>query len=152
MRKEEIHKMKEINSMKMEFMSRSVNERFARSTAAAFISQLDPTLDELGDIKAVVSEAVTNSIVHAYPDKIGKILMKIRIFEKNVITVRDYGLGIEDVERAREPMFTTGGEDRSGMGFTIMESFTDSLKIKSSAGRGTTVTMKMRLSQRAGLR
>ena len=142
--------LKEINKMKLEFPSRSVNERFARSAAAGFISQLDPTIDEIGDIKTLVSEAVTNCIVHAYPDTIGKIVMKVRIFEDNTaeITVRDFGRGIEDVQRARLPMFTTGGDDRSGMGFTIMESFTDSLKVRSKPGRGTSVTMKVRISRR----
>ena len=136
--------------MKLEFPSRSVNERFARSAAAGFISQLDPTIDEIGDIKTLVSEAVTNCIVHAYPDTIGRIVMKVRIFEDNTaeITVRDFGRGIEDVQRARLPMFTTGGDDRSGMGFTIMESFTDSLKVRSKPGRGTSVTMKVRISRR----
>ena len=118
--------MKEINRMKLEFLSKSANEGFARLAAAGFLAQLDPTLDELGDIKTAVSEAVTNSIVHGYPDSIGRIVMKIRIFEGNIaeISVRDYGIGIENIEKAMEPMFTTGGEDRSGMGFTIMESFT----------------------------
>lgn len=146
--------MKEVNRMKMEFLSKSVNERFARSSVACFISQLDPTLDELGDIKTAVSEAVTNSIVHGYPDSIGRVVVKVRIFEGNVveITVRDYGVGIDDIELARTPMFTTGGDERSGMGFTIMESFTDSLKVKSQKGKGTTVTMRVRLSSRVGLR
>ena len=146
--------MKEINKMKLEFPSNSVNERFARSAVAGFISQLDPTLEEVGDIKTLVSEAVTNSIVHAYPNEIGRILLKVSIYEKNVveIIVRDYGKGIEDIEKAREPMFTTGGDERSGMGFTIMESFTDSLKVKSTPGRGTTVSMKVKLSQRVRLR
>lgn len=146
--------MKEINKMKLEFPSNSVNERFARSAVAGFISQLDPTLEEVGDIKTLVSEAVTNCIVHAYPNEIGRILLKVSIYEKNVveIIVRDYGKGIEDIEKAREPMFTTGGDERSGMGFTIMESFTDSLKVKSTPGKGTTVSMKVKLSQRVRLR
>ena len=146
--------MNEINRMKLEFPSKSVNERFARSAVAGFISQLDPTLDELGDIKTAVSEAVTNCIVHAYPDTIGKVLLKCRIFDGGVveITVRDYGVGIEDLELARTPMFTTGGDERSGMGFTIMESFTDSLRVKSKKGRGTTVIMKVRLASRVGRR
>ena len=146
--------MNEINRMKLEFPSKSVNERFARSAVAGFISQLDPTLDELGDIKTAVSEAVTNCIVHAYPDTIGKVLLKCRIFDGGIveITVRDYGVGIEDLELARTPMFTTGGDERSGMGFTIMESFTDSLRVKSKKGRGTTVIMKVRLASRVGRR
>lgn len=146
--------MKEINSMKMEFLSRSSNEGFARTTAACFMAQLDPTLEELNDIKTAVSEAVTNCIVHAYPDTLGKITMKARLFPDNSIeiTVRDWGRGIEDVDMALMPMFTTGGDERSGMGFTIMGSFMDKLRVKSVAGRGTTVTMRRRISIRAGKR
>ena len=146
--------MNESNRMRTEFPSKSVNERFARSVVASFISQLDPTLDEVGDIKTAVSEAVTNCIVHAYPDSIGKIQLTVRLFEGGVIeiTVRDFGRGIENIEKAREPMFTTGGDERSGMGFTIMESFTDSMKVKSKVGKGTTVTMRLKLKQRAGKR
>ncbi|MCL2408650.1 MAG: anti-sigma F factor [Oscillospiraceae bacterium] len=144
--------MKAVNSMKIEFQSNSANEGFARSAAAAFAAQLDPTLDELGDIKTAVSEAVTNAIVHAYPDTIGKITLKARLFPNNSLdlTIRDWGRGIDDIDKAREPLYTTGGEDRSGMGFTIMESFTDKLKVKSTPGRGTTVTMHRRFSTRAG--
>ena len=110
---------------------------------ATFASQLDPTLEELGDIKTAVSEAVTNSIVHGYPNTLGKIVVKVRILEKNTleISVRDWGCGIENIDKAREPMFTTGGEERSGMGFTIMESFTDRMRVKSAVGKGTTVVM-----------
>ena len=146
--------MNESNRMRTEFPSKSVNERFARSVVASFISQLDPTLDEVGDIKTAVSEAVTNCIVHAYPDSIGKIQLTVRLFEGSVIeiTVRDFGRGIENIEKAREPMFTTGGDERSGMGFTIMESFTDSMKVKSKVGKGTTVTMRLKLHRRAGKR
>ena len=144
--------MKEINSVKLSFLSKSSNEGFARSAAAAFAAQLDPTLDEIGDIKTAVSEAVTNCIVHAYPDTIGTITMKMRIFEDNTleISVSDKGIGIADIEKALTPMFTTGGEDRSGMGFTIMDSFMDKLKIKSKPNRGTTVTMRRRISVRMG--
>lgn len=144
--------MKEINSVKLSFLSKSSNEGFARSAAAAFVAQLDPTLDEIGDIKTAVSEAVTNCIVHAYPDTIGTITMKMRIFEDNTleISVSDKGIGIADIEKALTPMFTTGGEDRSGMGFTIMDSFMDKLKIKSKPNRGTTVTMRRRISVRMG--
>ena len=146
--------MKEINSMKVEFLSKSANEGFARSVAACFAAQLDPTLDELGDIKTAVSEAVTNCIVHAYPDTIGKIVLKARLFPDNSLelVIRDWGQGIEDIDRAREPLYTTGGEDRSGMGFTIMESFMDKLRVRSVPGRGTTVTMRRRISVRAGAR
>ena len=144
--------MKNDQYVKLEFMSRSVNEGFARSAVAAFAAQLDPTLDELGDIKTSVSEAVTNAIVHAYPDTIGKVVVRARILAPNTleISVRDWGRGIADVEKAREPMFTTGGEERSGMGFTIMESFMDTLKVRSKPGRGTVVTMRRALSRRAG--
>jgi stage II sporulation protein AB (anti-sigma F factor) len=146
--------MTEINNMKMEFLSRSANESFARTAVACFAAQLDPTLDELGDIKTAVSEAVTNCIVHAYPDTLGKIMLRARIFDDNSIeiTVRDWGCGIEDIERARSPMFTTGGDDRSGMGFTIMESFMDRLHVRSQLGRGTTVTMRRRISVRANMK
>ncbi|MDR0445905.1 MAG: anti-sigma F factor [Oscillospiraceae bacterium] len=143
--------MKETNSIRLEFQSRSINEGFARAAAAVFAAQLDPTLDELNDIKTAVSEAVTNCIVHAYPDSIGKILLRARSFPNNSIEiiVRDWGRGIPDVDRAREPMFTTGGDERSGMGFTIMESFMDSVKIRSAPERGTTVTMRRSISIRA---
>ena len=138
-------KSKAMNEVTLEFPSRSSNEGFARSAAACFAAQMDPTLNELEDIKTAVSEAVTNAIVHAYPDAIGKVTLKLRVCPGNVLelTVKDRGRGIADVEKAREPMFTTGGEERSGMGFTIMESFTDQLP-----GRGTTVTMKKKLAPR----
>ena len=138
------------NYVTLEFLSRSSNEGFARVAAAGFAAQLDPTLDELGDIKTAVSEAVTNAIVHGYPDQLGKIVMKLKLLENNTIeiTVRDWGKGIEDIQQARQPLFTTGGEARSGMGFTIMESFMDRLTVKSTSGRGTTVTMRRRISAR----
>ena len=143
--------MKAENYIKLEFPSRSVNEALARAAAAAFAAQLDPTLDELGGIKTAVSEAVTNCIVHAYPDCIGKITLRLRIIDARrlEISVKDTGRGIEDVARAREPLFTTGGEERSGMGFTIMESFMDSVSVRSKPGRGTTVVMRRELSARA---
>ena len=142
--------MKAENDIKFEFPSRSVNEGFARAAAAAFAAQLDPTLDELGDIKTAVSEAVTNCIVHAYPDSIGRVTMRLRIIDGGTleISVKDTGRGIEDVARAREPLFTTGGEERSGMGFTIMESFMDKLSVRSKPGRGTTVTMRREIARR----
>ncbi len=145
-------KVKPDNYIALEFLSRSANEGFARTATAAFAAQLDPTLDELGDIKTAVSEAVTNAIVHAYPDALGKISLRASIFDGNLleIVVRDWGCGIADVDRAREPLYTTGGEERSGMGFTIMESFMDSLSVRSRQGKGTVVTMKRRISQRAG--
>jgi len=142
--------MKTTNYISMEFLSRSSNEGFARGAVACFAAQLDPTLEELGDIKTAVSEAVTNAIVHAYPDSLGRVAVKARILEDNVleISVRDWGKGIADVEKAREPLFTTGGEERSGMGFTIMESFTDRLRVRSAPGKGTTVTMARRIRVR----
>ena len=138
------------NYVKLEFLSRSSNEGFARIAAAGFASQLDPTLDELGDIKTAVSEAVTNVIVHAYPDALGRVLLKMRITDGNVLelTVRDWGRGIENVQQARDPLFTTGGAERSGMGFTIMESFMDKLTVRSQPGKGTTVHMKKRIAAR----
>ena len=145
--------MKPINEVSLTFLSRSANEGFARTAAACFAAQLDPTLDEVGDIKTAVSEAVTNCIVHAYPDRLGKVRLRLRLFEDNVleIVVKDTGVGIPDVEEARKPLYTTGGADRSGMGFTIMESFMDSLKVRSTPGKGTTVTMRRRISRRVGI-
>ena len=115
--------MKIENYCTLEFPSRSANEGFARAAAACFAAQLDPTLEEINDVKTAVSEAVTNAIVHAYPDSIGQVVVKVRICPDQVleVTVRDHGRGIPDIEKARQPMFTTGGEERSGMGFTIME-------------------------------
>ena len=142
--------MKGENYLKTEFPARSVNEGLARSICGAFAAQLDPTLEELGDLKTAVSEAVTNAIVHAYPDSIGRVSLRCRILEDDVleIRIRDWGKGIEDVERARQPLFTTGGEERSGMGFTIMESFTDTLTVRSAPGKGTSVTLRRRLPRR----
>ncbi len=144
--------MKAGNYIALQFPSRSVNEGFARMAAAAFAAQLDPTLEELGDIKTAVSEAVTNAIVHAYPSEIGKIALKGKIFENGLLEIRiqDWGCGIDDIERAKEPLFTTGGEERSGMGFTIMESFMDSMTVRSRPGRGTTVTLRKKILPRAG--
>ena len=141
--------MKSENQVVLEFPSRSSNEAFAR-VAAGFAMQLDPTLEELGDIKTAVSEAVTNAIVHGYPENFGRIVMKLRIREGNIleIVVKDWGVGIADVEQARKPMFTTGNDERSGMGFTIMESFMDKLTVRSVPGRGTTVSMRKKLAPR----
>ena len=146
--------MKEENYIKLEFPSRSSNEAFARAAAAAFAAQLDPTLEELGDVKTAVSEAVTNAIVHAYPDAIGRIVMRLRIQGGNTleIMVKDFGKGIENVEEARKPLFTTGGSERSGMGFTIMESFMDKLRVRSVPGKGTTVVMQRAIRLRVGKR
>ncbi|MDR0292856.1 MAG: anti-sigma F factor [Oscillospiraceae bacterium] len=138
------------NQMKMEFLSRSANEALARSAVSQLAAQLDPTLEELGDIKTSVSEAVTNAVVHAYPDKLGMVHLRARLLEGGVleVTVRDKGVGIEDVDQARAPLYTTGGEERSGMGFTIMESFMDKLAVRSVPGRGTTVVMRKRVMPR----
>ena len=143
--------MKENNYIKLEFPSHSSNEGFARAAAAAFASQLDPTMEELGDLRTAVSEAVTNAIVHAYPDSIGRISLRMRILDGCTveISVRDWGRGIEDVEKAMTPLYTSGGEERSGMGFTIMESFMDRLRVCSVPGGGTTVTMRKLISPRA---
>ena len=144
--------MKAIDQVNVTFSSRSANEGFARAVAACFAAQLDPTLDEVADIKTAVSEAVTNAIVHAYPDRLGQIAMRLRLLDGGVldIQVRDSGVGIPDVDQARTPLFTTGGEERSGMGFTIMESFTDGLRVRSQPDKGTIVTMRKRLVPRAG--
>lgn len=143
--------MKIVNEVKLDFPSTSANEGFARSAAACFAAQLDPTLEEMGDIRTAVSEAVTNAIVHGYPDTLGRITLRMRIFEDNVLElqIKDRGVGIPDVDKARQPMFTTGGEERSGMGFTIMESFMDSVLVRSVVGRGTTVVMKKKIAPRA---
>ena len=142
--------MKASNYIKIEFPSHSSNEGFARAAVSAFASQLDPTLEELGDLRTAVSEAVTNAIVHAYPDTIGRVMLRLRIPEENTleITVRDWGRGIEDVEKDMKPLYTTGGEERSGMGFTIMSSFMDKLRVRSQPGKGTSVTMRKRISPR----
>ena len=136
--------------IKLALPSKSVHEGYARSAVAALAAQLDPPMEELGDIRTAVSEAVTNAIVHAYPDSIGTIWLKARIVDDDLleITVRDKGRGIPDVDQAMQPLFTTGGEERSGMGFTIMESFTDRLKVRSSPGKGTAVTMTRRIRAR----
>ena len=136
--------------MQLEFPSRSANEAFARTAVACFAAQMDPTMEELNDIKTAVSEAVTNCIVHAYPDKIGKIILKARILEGAVLdlSIRDRGCGIADITQARQPMFTTGGAQRSGMGFTIMESFMTAIRVTSSPGKGTCVYLKRKIVRR----
>ena len=142
--------MKFDNYMILEFPSRSTNEAFARSAVACFAAQMDPTLEELGDIRTAVSEAVTNCIVHAYPNEIGSITLRCRILKDNVldIVIKDKGVGISDVEQARRPSFTTGVAERSGMGFTIMESFMTSFEVSSAPGKGTAVHMRRRLQRR----
>ena len=144
--------MKMLNQVKITFAGRSVNEGFARAALAAFLVQLDPTVPQLADMKTAVSEAVTNCIVHAYPDTLGKVELKLRLYPGNELEliVRDWGVGIPDIEQARTPLFTTGNEERSGMGFTIMESFMDAVKVRSTPGKGTTVTMRKRFALRAG--
>ena len=142
--------MKFENYMVLEFPSNSCNEAFARSAVACIAAQMDPTMDELGDIRTAVSEAVTNCIVHAYPNEIGTVVLRCRILKDNVldIVVKDKGVGIADIEQARRPAFTTGGAERSGMGFTIMESFMTRLEITSKPGKGTTVHMRRKLQRR----
>ena len=142
--------MKFDNYVILEFPSKSTNEAFARSAVACFAAQMDPTLEEMGDIRTAVSEAVTNCIVHAYPDGFGIITVRCRILKDNVldIVIKDKGVGIPDLEQARRPTFTTGGADRSGMGFTIMESFMTSLEVISQPGKGTTVHMRRKIKQR----
>ena len=138
------------NFMVLEFPSRSVNEAFARTAVACFAARMDPTMEELGDIKTAVSEAVTNCIVHGYADTIGMIQIRCRILEDSVldIVIRDRGCGIDDLKQAMQPMFTTGSDERSGMGFTIMESFMTSLKVTSKPGKGTTVHMRRKIVNR----
>ena len=142
--------MKFENYMILEFPSRSSNEAFARSAVACFATQMDPTLEELGDIRTAVSEAVTNCIVHAYRDVTGKIEMLMRIYDDDTfyIKIKDKGCGIEDVKKAMEPMFTTRpDEERSGLGFIVMESFMDTLKVRSTLGKGTSVIMTKRIGK-----
>lgn len=140
-----------LNEVTLRFPSRSANESFARSAAAAFLAQLDPTVEQVYDIKTAVSEAVTNAIVHGYRDRLGTITMTVRIYAPATaeIIISDKGCGIADVQKAREPLFTTGGAERSGMGFTIMESFMDGLTVRSKPGRGTTVILRKVLQARA---
>ena len=142
--------MKFENYMILEFPSKSTNEGFARTAVACFAAQMDPTMEELGDIRTAVSEAVTNCIVHAYPNGIGLIALRCRILKDNVldIVIKDKGVGIQNLEEARRPMYTTGGEDRSGMGFTIMESFMTDFSVTSVPGKGTTVRMRRKLQRR----
>lgn len=142
--------MKFENYMILDFPSKSANEAFARSAVACFAAQLDPTMEELGDIRTAVSEAVTNCIVHAYPNDFGLITVRCRILKDNTldVVIKDRGVGIQDLEQARKPMFTTGGSERSGMGFTIMESFMTSFSVTSESGKGTTVHMRRKIQRR----
>ncbi len=139
--------MNVVNEVNLNFISKSSNESFARSAVSAFILCLDPTIAELADIKTAVSEAVTNCIVHAYPDEMGTIYINVKITDQNkiIIKIRDKGIGIENVKQAMEPLFTTSGEERAGLGFAVMQSFMDNIKVRSKQGVGTTVTMEKTL-------
>lgn len=139
-----------INEFKMALDSRSVNESFSRAVVAAFAAQLDPTVEEINDIKTAVSEAVTNCIVHGYKNSVGKIYITVKIREDAsvVISIRDRGCGISDIKKAREPLYTTLGGDRAGLGFSVMESFTDRLTVRSTVGKGTTVTLYKKICGR----
>jgi stage II sporulation protein AB (anti-sigma F factor) len=136
--------MKIRNSMKLSFLSRSSNEAFSRAAVAAFILPLDPTVAEISDIRTAVSEAVTNAIVHAYPDTVGTVYIEAKITEDNRVTVkiRDKGVGIPDIAKAMEPLYTTSSDERAGLGFAVMQSFTDKVRVKSTVGKGTTVTLE----------
>ncbi len=142
--------MRKLNEMRLTFPARSENEAFARAAVAVFAGLYDPTVEELGDLRMVVSEAVTNAVVHAYPEGEGAVTLTAAFYEGNILKlrVRDTGVGIPDVKKAMEPLFTTGGEERSGIGFSVMESFSDGLRVRSSPGRGTTVAITKRLGVR----
>ena len=139
--------MKCINELKMTLDSKSINEGFSRVAVSAFVASLDPNIEELTDIKTAVSEAVTNAVVHGYREKEGKIYITVSLSENNIIRIkiRDKGVGIEDIEKAMEPLFTTSGDERAGLGFAVMESFMDKLKVSSKVGFGTTVTMEKKI-------
>ena len=140
--------MKTINSMKLSFISKSANEGFARAAAASFILPLDPTVAEVADIKTAVSEAVTNAVVHAYPDKLGTVYIEMKITDDSrvIIKIRDRGVGIPDIKKAMEPLYTTSNDERAGLGFAVMQSFSDKLKVRSTVGKGTTVTLEKRIT------
>ena len=142
--------MKAENEMRLVFSSKSVNEGFARTAVAAFVALLDPTVEELSEIKTAVSEAVTNAIVHGYRDTIGSVFLTVSIFpaRRVRIRIRDKGVGIADIAQARQPLFTTGGEERAGLGFAVMESFMDSVRVRSKLGSGTTVTLDKQIGKR----
>lgn len=138
------------NEMNLNFLSRSYNESFARAAVSAFVVQLDPTIDELADIKTAVSEAVTNCIVHGYKSGVGTVYISSKIYDngKIIIKIRDKGCGIDDVEQAMEPLFTTGGSERAGLGFAVMQSFMDKIKVTSKPGKGTIVTLEKNIIRR----
>lgn len=139
--------MNVINEMNLNFKSKSSNESFARAAVSAFVLSLDPTIAELSDIKTAVSEAVTNCIVHAYPDTLGTVYINVKITDHNkiVIKIRDKGVGIPDIKQAMEPLYTTSSDERAGLGFAVMQSFSDSVKVRSKEGSGTTVTLEKTL-------
>ncbi len=142
--------MKPLNEMRLKIESRSVNEGFGRSVVAAFAAQLDPNIEEISDIRTAVSEAVTNCIVHAYANTVGPIYIWSGIYENGIIKIkiRDSGCGIEDVKKAMEPLYTTLGGERAGLGFAVMESFCDKVKVRSKKGVGTVVTLEKRIKGR----
>lgn len=144
--------MKVTNKFSMTFLAKSSNESFARACVSAFATQLDPTLEEISDIKTAVSEAVTNCIVHAYRSEMGNIYITSELLEQNIIRIkiRDKGCGIENVEKAMEPLYTTVGGERAGLGFAVMQSFMDRISVRSAPGKGTTVTMYKKISRRFG--
>ena len=142
--------MNVVNEMKLDILSRSANESFARVAVAAFAAQLDPTIEEISDIKTAVSEAVTNCIVHGYAEKLGRIYITVRLTDTGAvqIKIRDNGCGIPDVKQAMEPLFTTAGGERAGLGFAVMQSFMDKVSVRSKIGSGTTVTLTKHLALR----
>ncbi len=142
--------MEVVNEMSLNFTSRSSNESFARATVAAFVSQLDPTIGELADIKTAVSEAVTNCIVHAYRDGLGTIYITAKIYDNGRISIkiRDKGVGIPNVKQAMEPLFTTGGGERAGLGFAVMQSFMDKIKVTSKVDKGTSIVLEKNIIRR----
>ncbi len=145
-----VKNMKPINKAEISFLSNSVNEAFARGTVASFLLSLDPTVNDLSDIKTALSEAVTNAIIHGYKNKIGTVYITIKTFENGrvVIRVRDKGCGIEDVKAAMEPLFTTGGNEQAGIGFAVMESFCDKVRVTSTVGKGTSVVLTKQLARK----
>ncbi|MBE6731946.1 MAG: anti-sigma F factor [Ruminococcaceae bacterium] len=142
--------MKTVNQVDISFLSVSGNEAFARAAAVAFLLSADPTVNDISDVKTALSEAVTNSIIHAYKETTGKVYVSMKLTDERavIIKVRDKGSGIADVEKAMEPLFSTGGEEQAGIGFSVMQSFSDSLKVKSAPGKGTTVTIVKKLSSK----
>lgn len=142
--------MKPVNQMQLQFPSNSVNEGFARAAVSAFLAQIDPTVADLTELKTAVSEAVTNAIVHGYRETLGEVYIAVKLYEngKAVVKIRDKGCGIPDVNRAMEPLYTTGGEERAGLGFSVMQSFCDGVRVTSKEGRGTSVTLTKHFARR----